>query len=110
MRRIVGGLPAAIPGLSSIAVVLGLLFYVFAVIATNLFGADKAETIAAASEALRRATDGTCLDLVEQRMHMTAGRADQVQKLVQLGYATDASQPELCGDVGFDHGRHAGKT
>jgi voltage-gated sodium channel len=40
MRRVVGGLLAAIPGLSSIAVVLGLLFYVFAVIATNLFGAD----------------------------------------------------------------------
>jgi voltage-gated sodium channel len=40
MRRVVGGLLAAIPGLSSIAVVLGLIFYVFAVIATNLFGAD----------------------------------------------------------------------
>jgi voltage-gated sodium channel len=43
MRRVVGGLLAAIPGLSSIAVVLGLLFYVFAVIATNLFGADFPE-------------------------------------------------------------------
>lgn len=40
MRRVVGGLLAAIPGLSSIAAVLGLLFYVFAVIATKLFGAD----------------------------------------------------------------------
>jgi voltage-gated sodium channel len=37
MRRVVGGLLAAIPGLSSIAAVLGLLFYVFAVIATKLF-------------------------------------------------------------------------
>ena len=37
MRRVVGGLVAAIPGLSSIAAVLGLLFYVFAVIATKLF-------------------------------------------------------------------------
>lgn len=38
MRRVVGGLLAAIPGLSSIAAVLGLLFYVFGVIATKLFG------------------------------------------------------------------------
>lgn len=38
MRRVVGGLLAAIPGLASIAMVLGLIFYVFAVITTNLFG------------------------------------------------------------------------
>jgi voltage-gated sodium channel len=38
MRRVVGGLLAAIPGLGSIAAVLGLIFYVFAVIATKLFG------------------------------------------------------------------------
>jgi voltage-gated sodium channel len=40
MRRVVGGLLAAIPGLSSIAAVLVLVFYVFAVITTNLFGAS----------------------------------------------------------------------
>jgi voltage-gated sodium channel len=40
MRRVVGGLLAAIPGLGSIAMVLGLIFYVFGVIATKLFGAD----------------------------------------------------------------------
>ncbi len=40
MRRVVGGLLTAIPGLSSIAMVLGLVFYVFAVIATKLFGAE----------------------------------------------------------------------
>lgn len=40
MRRVVGGLLTAIPGLSSIAMVLGLVFYVFAVIATKLFGAQ----------------------------------------------------------------------
>ncbi len=40
MRRVVGGLLAAIPGLSSIAAVLGLMFYVFAVIASKLFGAE----------------------------------------------------------------------
>ena len=37
MRRVVGALLSAIPGLSSIALVLLLLYYVFAVIATNLF-------------------------------------------------------------------------
>jgi voltage-gated sodium channel len=40
MRRVVGALLSAIPGLGSIAAVLALLFYVFAVIATKLFGAD----------------------------------------------------------------------
>jgi voltage-gated sodium channel len=40
MRRVVGGLLAAIPGLGSIAGVLALIFYVFAVIATKLFGAS----------------------------------------------------------------------
>jgi len=38
MRRVVGALLSAIPGLGSIAMVLALLFYVFAVIATKLFG------------------------------------------------------------------------
>lgn len=37
MRRVVGALLSAIPGLSSIALVLLLIYYVFAVIATNLF-------------------------------------------------------------------------
>lgn len=39
MRRVVGALLGAIPGLMSIALVLLLLYYVAAVIATNLFGA-----------------------------------------------------------------------
>ncbi|HSO05758.1 MAG TPA: ion transporter [Pelomicrobium sp.] len=39
MRRVVGALLAAIPGIGSIALIIGILFYVFAVIATNLFGA-----------------------------------------------------------------------
>lgn len=38
MRRVVGALVAAIPGLGSIAMVLLLIFYVFAVIGTHLFG------------------------------------------------------------------------
>ena len=37
MRRVVGSLLAAIPGLSSIMFVLLIIYYVFAVIATNLF-------------------------------------------------------------------------
>lgn len=38
MRRVVGALLSAIPGLISIALVLLIIYYVFAVIATNLFG------------------------------------------------------------------------
>jgi voltage-gated sodium channel len=38
MRRVVGALLSAIPGLSSIGLVLLLVFYVFGVIATHLFG------------------------------------------------------------------------
>lgn len=43
MRRVVGALLAAIPGLGSIALVLSILYYVFAVIATNLFAAAHPE-------------------------------------------------------------------
>ncbi len=43
MRRVVGALLAAIPGLGSIALVLMVVYYVFAVIATNLFAADYPE-------------------------------------------------------------------
>ncbi len=43
MRRVVGALLGAIPGLSSIALVLLLIYYVFAVIATNLFGQTHVE-------------------------------------------------------------------
>ncbi len=43
MRRVVGALISAIPGLLSIAAVLVLVFYVFAVIATKLFGGEFPE-------------------------------------------------------------------
>ncbi|MBL8390481.1 MAG: ion transporter [Candidatus Accumulibacter sp.] len=43
MRRVVGALLAAIPGLGSIAMVLLLIYYVFAVIATKLFAATHPE-------------------------------------------------------------------
>jgi voltage-gated sodium channel len=39
MRRVVGGLLAALPGMASIAALLSLILYVAAVIGTNLFGA-----------------------------------------------------------------------
>lgn len=38
MRRVVGGLLAAIPGLTSVIAIIGIIFYVAAVIATQLFG------------------------------------------------------------------------
>lgn len=38
MRRVVAGLLTAIPGMSSIAMLLALIFYVFAVMATKFFG------------------------------------------------------------------------
>lgn len=43
MRRVVGALLAAIPGLGSIAMVLLIIYYVFAVIATKLFAATYPE-------------------------------------------------------------------
>jgi voltage-gated sodium channel len=38
LRRVVGGLIAAMPGMGSIGLLLGLIFYVFAVIVTKLYG------------------------------------------------------------------------
>lgn len=43
MRRVVGALLAAIPGLGSIGLMLLIIYYVFAVIATNLFGTSYPE-------------------------------------------------------------------
>jgi voltage-gated sodium channel len=43
MRKVVGGLLAAVPGISSIALIITILFYVAAVIATNLFAAGYPE-------------------------------------------------------------------
>jgi voltage-gated sodium channel len=40
MRRVIEGLFKAIPGISSVALIIILLFYIFAVIGTKLFGAD----------------------------------------------------------------------
>jgi voltage-gated sodium channel len=38
LKRVVGGLITALPGMGSVVVLLSLLFYVFSVMATNLFG------------------------------------------------------------------------
>ncbi len=43
MRRVVGGLLRAIPGLSSIVLLIGLIFFVFSVISTKLFAASFPE-------------------------------------------------------------------
>lgn len=43
MRKVVGALLAAIPGLGSIVLVLAIIYYVFAVIATNLFASTYPE-------------------------------------------------------------------
>ncbi len=40
LRRVVGGLIAALPGMGSVVALLGLLYYVFSVMATKLFGAS----------------------------------------------------------------------
>ncbi|RFC66424.1 ion transporter [Fulvimarina endophytica] len=39
LRRVIGGLIAALPGMASIVALLALTFYIFAVMATKLFGA-----------------------------------------------------------------------
>lgn len=43
LRRVVGGLVAALPGMGSIVLLLGLVFYVFAVMTTKLYGASFPE-------------------------------------------------------------------
>jgi voltage-gated sodium channel len=40
LKRVVGGLLAALPGMGSILLLIALIYYVFAVMATKLFGAD----------------------------------------------------------------------
>ena len=55
MRRVVSALMSAIPGMGSIVALLSLVYYIFAVMATKLFGADFPEwfgTIGASSYTL----------------------------------------------------------
>ena len=43
LRRVVGGLISSLPGIGAIALLLTLVYYCFAVMATNLFGGDVPE-------------------------------------------------------------------
>ncbi|MTI43060.1 voltage-gated sodium channel [Roseibium hamelinense] len=43
LKRVIGGLIAALPGMGSIVVLMALVFYVFAVMATKLYGATFPE-------------------------------------------------------------------
>jgi voltage-gated sodium channel len=43
LQRVVGGLIRALPGMGSILLLIGLIFYVAAVMAVNLYGADYPE-------------------------------------------------------------------
>jgi voltage-gated sodium channel len=52
MRRVVGALLGSIPGLTSIAAVLMLIYYVFAVIATKLFGENFPQWFGSIGESL----------------------------------------------------------
>jgi voltage-gated sodium channel len=56
LRRVVGGLIAALPGMGSITVLLTLIFYVFSVIATKLYGTGQGAC---------EAVEGRCAQLVE---------------------------------------------
>lgn len=40
LQRVIGGLIAALPGLGSIVLLMSLVFYIFSVMATNLYGAS----------------------------------------------------------------------
>lgn len=52
MRKVVGALLSAIPGLGSIALVLCIIYYVFAVIATNLYAASHPQWFGSIGESL----------------------------------------------------------
>ena len=52
LKRVVAGLLAALPGMGSIVLLIGLIYYVFAVMATKLFGDDKPEHFGTLGESL----------------------------------------------------------
>ncbi|MCA1244486.1 ion transporter [Stappia stellulata] len=52
LRRVVGGLVAALPGMGSIVLLLSLVFYVFAVMTTKLYGASFPEWFGTISRSL----------------------------------------------------------
>jgi len=52
LKRVVAGLLAALPGMGSIVMLIGLIYYVFAVMATKLFGEDKPEQFGTLGDSL----------------------------------------------------------
>jgi voltage-gated sodium channel len=52
LKRVVAGLLAALPGMGSIVMLIGLLYYVFAVMATKLFGEAKPELFGTLGDSL----------------------------------------------------------
>ncbi|MGH6769773.1 MAG: ion transporter [Xanthobacteraceae bacterium] len=52
LKRVVAGLLAALPGMGSIVLLIGLIYYVFAVMATKLFADDKPELFGTLGESL----------------------------------------------------------
>jgi voltage-gated sodium channel len=52
LKRVVAGLLASLPGMSSILFLIGLIYYVFAVMGTKLFGADNPELFGSLGKSL----------------------------------------------------------
>jgi voltage-gated sodium channel len=52
LKRVVAGLLAALPGMGSIVLLIGLIYYVFAVMATKLFGEVKPEEFGTLGDSL----------------------------------------------------------
>jgi voltage-gated sodium channel len=52
LKRVVAGLLAALPGMGSIVLLIGLIYYVFAVMAVKLFGDDKPELFGTLGDSL----------------------------------------------------------
>ena len=52
LKRVVGGLLAALPGMGSIVLLFSLIYYVFAVMATKMFGADNPELFGTLGDSL----------------------------------------------------------
>jgi voltage-gated sodium channel len=52
LRRVVAGLLAALPGMGAIVFLIGLIYYVFAVMATKLFGDDNPDLFGTLADSL----------------------------------------------------------
>src|SRR5262245_58538693 len=52
LRRVVGGLLASLPGMGSIVLLIALIYYLFAVKSTKLFGDDKPDLFGSLGESL----------------------------------------------------------